>query len=391
MPTIEELTPAAAAADEDFVPVSQAGVMRRVTRSQLLSGVQPALAVASGALLGRTTGGIGGPEVVAVGENLRLANGVLSAASPFSVAHLPATGAVLATDLVAVAQGGRDASVPVGALLSGISGVPGLDLSAQVVRGPGGVARSLADWAADAMPVEAFGAAGDGVSDDSAAIDRALASGRPVRFGPRTYVLNGQWTVTRAAVLAGVTGRTVLRRTSQAGGAWISVAGSSFAASGIIFDAGSLAGESWGVLITPSCGQTVLDGCVFRNATGSTLGSGLTIQARDGVAGGTSRHVVRGCEAVGNAAHGIWIQAAAGVQVDGCLAHGNGAYGICVDFNDAAVPAAGASCRGDGLPGLGKQKGHLGRQLQRDQSGAAAVGEWQSGCGWRGGWGQQVP
>ena len=112
MPTIEELVPAAAASDGDYLPLSQAGVMRRVTRSQLLSGLQPALAVRQGALLGRSSGGTGEPEAIAVGENLLMRNGVLAGAAPFSVTTLPAVGAVSAVDTVAVAQGGRDASVP---------------------------------------------------------------------------------------------------------------------------------------------------------------------------------------------------------------------------------------------------------------------------------------
>ena len=336
MPTIDELMPAAASADDDSLPVSQAGVVRRVSRSQLLAGVQPALALSQGGLLGRGSAGVGGPEVISVGANLRLSGGVLSGVAPFSVGGLPQAGVVSAADVVAVSQGGRDAALPVGALLSGLSTVPGLDLSNQVVRTVGGVARTLADVAGDSVAVEAFGAVGDGVTDDTAAIDRAVASGRPVRFGPKTYVLNGQWTVVQAATLLGVPGATVLRRARQAGGAWISVAGPSFAALGIVFEGASVAGEAWGVLVGPECTQTWFEGCVFAGATGGTLGCGLTIQARDGVSGSPSRHVVRGCEARGNAAHGIWIQAAAGAVVEGCLAHDNGEYGICLDFNDPA-------------------------------------------------------
>lgn len=334
MPTIDELTPAAASADDDFVPVSQAGAMRRVTRAQLLAGTQAVLAVGPMRLLGRTQAGVGGPEAIEVGAGLRLHGGVLSGPPPYSIGALPTVGSVAASDMVGIGRHGADAGVSVGALLAGIAGVPGLDLSDQVVRGVGGVGRRLGAWADDGLAVEAFGAVGDGVTDDTAAIDRAVASGRPVRFGARTYVLNGQWTVTRPAVLLGVCGATVLRRVRQAGGAWISIQGVRFAAYGIEFDAGSVAGESWGVLVEPGCVRSTFDGCVFRGATGATLGSGLVIQARDGD-GGSSRHVVRDCEAHGNAAHGIWVQAASGATVQGCAAHHNGAYGICLDFNDA--------------------------------------------------------
>lgn len=338
MPTIDGLVPVVAAADEDAFPVSQAGLMRRVTRAQMLAGMQPALTVATGGLLGRSTAGAGAPEAIAVGAGLSLRNGVLSGSAGFSVAGLAPGRVVAPTDLIAVSQGGRDAGVPVGSVLTALASVPGLDLSLQSVRGAGGSLRSLSAWVGDGLAVEAFGAVGDGVTDDTAAIDRAVASGRPVRFGAQTYVVNGQWTVTVAAVLLGLAGKTVLRRASQAqgGGAWISVAGTGFSASGIVFDAGDLAGESWGVLVEPGCTQTRFEDCVFRGATGATLGSGLTIQARDGLVGSPSRHLVRRCEAYGNAAHGIWVQAASGAVVEGCLAHDNGEYGICMDFNDPA-------------------------------------------------------
>ena len=338
MPTIDELAQAAASADDDELPVSQAGSMRRVSRSMLLAGVQPALAVVPGALLGRTSAGVGAPEAIAVGAGLQMRGGVLSGAPPFSTGALPVSGMVAATDLVAVSQAGWDAAVPVGVLLGALAAVPGLDVSGQLVRVPGGAGRALSDWIGDVACPEAFGAAGDGVTDDTAAIDRAVASGRPVRFGPKTYVLNGQWTVSVSAVLMGVVGRTVLRRVSQAGGAWISVAGPSFAARGIVFDAGSLAaaGDTWGVLVTAGCMASLFEDCAFQGATGAVLGSGLVIGARDGVSGAGSRHVVRGCVASGNAVHGIWVQAAAGALVEGCDAHGNGAYGICLDFNDPA-------------------------------------------------------
>lgn len=50
------------------------------------------------------------------------------------------------------------------------------------VKATGGTtARTLADWMAGALDVEAFGAVGDGVTDDTAAFVAALATGRPIR------------------------------------------------------------------------------------------------------------------------------------------------------------------------------------------------------------------
>ena len=339
MPTIKDLPVALAAADGDLFPVSQGGVARRVSRAQLLAGMQTALAVQSGVMLGRSSAGIGGVERIGVGANLRLVDGTLTAAAPFTVAGLPGGVPPSLIDQVGLAQGGRDAALSYGAFMAGLERVPGIDLSEQVVQAPGGFARSLAAWAADAMPVEAFGAVGDGVTDDSAALDRAVASGRPVRLGPRTYTIRGQWTIGRPAVLIGVPGRTVVRRlvgAAPAIGAFVSVGGTEFTAMGIVFDAGKVFGDSWGVLVGPACTQTLFDGCVFQGALGSSLGSGLVIQARDGLTGSPSRHRVVGCEARDNQVHGIWVQAAAGALVEGCLAYGNGGYGICLDFNDPA-------------------------------------------------------
>ena len=50
----------------------------------------------------------------------------------------------------------------------------------------------LAKWA----DVQAYGAKGDGITDDTAAIQRAMASGKPVVFFPRAaYVVNGSVTI----------------------------------------------------------------------------------------------------------------------------------------------------------------------------------------------------
>jgi len=347
MPTIKDLPLALAAADGDLLPISQGGVARRVSRAQFLAGMQPALAVQPGVLLGRSSPGVGSAERIGVGANLRLVDGTLSAAAPFSVAGLPGGIAPGPGDLVGVLQGGRDAAVSHGAFMAGLGGVAGIDLSAQLVQAPGGFARSLADWTADAMPAEAFGAVGNGITDDTAALDRAVASGRPVRLGPRVYAVRGQWTISSPATLIGMPGRTVLRRLPDAGGAlaggaFIDVAGSVFSALGITFDAGRAPGDSWGVLVSPFCVDSLFSGCVFQGALGDNLGSGLVIQARDGgffpgsETGSPSRHRVLGCEARDNQVHGIWIQAASGALVEGCVAHGNGGYGICLDFNDPA-------------------------------------------------------
>jgi hypothetical protein len=79
MPTIPQLPPATTTGAQDELPVSQAGIARSVTISELLSGTQPAIEIPSGTLLGRVSLGPGGPEAVQVGLGLEVSNGSVAA------------------------------------------------------------------------------------------------------------------------------------------------------------------------------------------------------------------------------------------------------------------------------------------------------------------------
>ncbi len=339
MTTISQLTSSPAVADGDLLPVWHGTLTYKATRAQLVAGLQPAIGLPQGKLLGRASSGTGAPETIGLGANLTLSGGVLAASTtPLDVTALPSGGVPAAGDLVPMAQGGRNVGVSYGQFLSGIAGAGHVNLSPAAVTASGAsVARALADIAADAMPVEAFGAKGDGVSDDSAAFAAAVAAGVPLRLGAKTYVLNGQFTIARAGVaLLGVPGLSVLKRGAQAGnGAWISLQGDGFRADGITFDANGAAVpvESWGVLVTASCLHSDFHRCTFTGAYGASLGSGLVFLASDPQA---SEHVVRDCGFHHNAAHGLWVQAVAGVLVNACRAHDNAGHGIVADFNDAA-------------------------------------------------------
>ncbi len=79
MPTIPQLPPASRVAADDELPISQDGSTRGVTVGDLLSGLQPAILVPSGAVLGRTSLGPGSPEPVALGKGLVVQDGELAA------------------------------------------------------------------------------------------------------------------------------------------------------------------------------------------------------------------------------------------------------------------------------------------------------------------------
>ena len=155
MPTIDQLAPATAASDDDELLVSQAGITRKVTRAQVLSGVQPQLALANGNLLGRCTSGTGAAETIAIGANLVLNNGTLSAdAASFVVASQQKGTVPVSGDLVAIGQSGSNKAVSYGQLMSGLPGVANVDGS-QLLLTPSGAqaAVKLADYASSTVPL----------------------------------------------------------------------------------------------------------------------------------------------------------------------------------------------------------------------------------------------
>ena len=138
MPTIDELAPAASASDLDEFVVSQAGIARKVTRAQILNGVQGQLVLPARSLLGNSSDGTGAADVVKVGQNLRFNGSTLSAvASPFVISNLPSGTVPARGDLVSISQAGTAVAVTYGQLLSGISGVPNINLSQALVTPTG--------------------------------------------------------------------------------------------------------------------------------------------------------------------------------------------------------------------------------------------------------------
>ena len=152
MPTIDELAPATAASDTDEIPVSQSGFARKLTRAQLLAGVQPQIALPTKTLLGRTSSDTGAPEVISIGANLVLSAGILTAAAePYLVALLPAGTVPSAGDLVPLGQTSTNTAIPYAQFMAGLSGLSGLDASELLVTPTAAaVSQTLADIAGGA-------------------------------------------------------------------------------------------------------------------------------------------------------------------------------------------------------------------------------------------------
>lgn len=152
MPTIDQLPAASASADSDELIVSQSGIARKLTRAQLLAGLQASFAVGTGELLGNTSGS-GVAEGIAIGGNLVLAGGTLSAtASPFLVYELPAGTAPSATDLVPISQNDTNVSVPYATFMEGLSALTTVNASHFTVTPTGSTSvLKVADFAANTL------------------------------------------------------------------------------------------------------------------------------------------------------------------------------------------------------------------------------------------------
>ncbi|HEY0181452.1 MAG TPA: hypothetical protein VGC09_01480 [Rhodopila sp.] len=155
MPTIDQLAPATSASDSDEFVVTQGGLARKITRAQVLNGVQPQLTLPAGSLLGGPGTGVGAPQVITVGNNLSFNGSTLSAtASPFSIPALPAGTVPASSDLISMSQTGRNVAVSYGQFLNGISGGANINLSQALVTPAGATtAQTLAQLTANVVPL----------------------------------------------------------------------------------------------------------------------------------------------------------------------------------------------------------------------------------------------
>ena len=142
MPTIDQLTPATVAADDDQFLVSQNGTSRKMSRAKLLEGAQPKIALPPQTLLGRASPGTGAAETLALGPGLSMQSGALAVtAGDFNISTLP-TGTVPAgVDIVPLGQGGGNVGVSYAQFLSGLPGVSNVSSNNMTVKATGSTVR----------------------------------------------------------------------------------------------------------------------------------------------------------------------------------------------------------------------------------------------------------
>lgn len=292
MPTIDQLSSATAASDTDTLVSSQNGVARKVTRAQIVAGLQPQIAVSSGYVLGRHSAGSGVPEPVGIGANLLMSNGTLSAtASPYQVSQLPVGVVPAPGDLVPLAQAGTNVAVTYLQFLSGVSGLAGIDASVMTISVAGGK-QSISDFADASLPKAGGSMTGplllaSGPSSPLQAatkqyVDASLATALPLSGGVLTgsvsiagslqcagTIIASAGIATSSATLSGsltVAGPTQLAAVSA--GAAITVLGS-------ITAGGALAGSALNVSGTVSVGGSAALAGSLSVQGGATIRGGV--------------------------------------------------------------------------------------------------------------------
>ena len=138
MPTIPQLPTASQVTAADELPISQSGVTREVTVGDLLAGLQPAITVPTGSILGRVSVGPGGPEPVGTGLGLALTGGELGATGK-DHAGFPVQTTLLPTDEVVLNSAGGPARMQLGRLRGLFSAGENVYIDANgMISAPGG-------------------------------------------------------------------------------------------------------------------------------------------------------------------------------------------------------------------------------------------------------------
>jgi lysophospholipase L1-like esterase/nitrous oxidase accessory protein NosD len=201
-----------------------------------------------------------------------------------------------------------------------------------------------------------YGAAGDGATDDTAAINACLAQNRVVDFGgpENTYLITGTVLVGRPDSQV-VTGRGACLKAGAAVD-MMRLAGAAHTVSGLVFDGNGQAGGR-GVVVEPGAHHTRIAACAIRQCLGIDVadasycmvldnelldcGSGITFRASSSALG-IGWFTCRGNKLTGS---GIALRSVRGGRVDGNAISGFAGNGVdCAGC--AGVTIAGNTVQG---------------------------------------------
>ena len=179
--------------------------------------------------------------------------------------------------------------------------------------------------------VKDFGAVGDGTTDDTTAIQAAIATGRRIYWPDGTYLCDRLTiTVDQYWDLGGA----VLKRLTSAGtGNWLSVTATSFTIIGGTLDGNTAnANGCHNIIFNSGCLETRLSNLESKNAvTSGGYGSGVVYNTGTG---GTQQHYISECSLHDNDEHGLSVQDCTKLAARGNKAFSNGKSGIsCNNFD----------------------------------------------------------
>lgn len=168
--------------------------------------------------------------------------------------------------------------------------------------------------------VKDYGAVGDGVTDDYAAITAAIAAGTMVFFPPATYAIGTGLTVgTVGQVLLGY-GAT-LKKTANFEGITVTAVRAKIV--GLTINGNGHSASGAGVLVESSR-AVVRDVVSIGNLDGIAVYGPGTIPGAD-------LNIIDGCETYGNAHSGIYLHNATDAFVANCIVQTNAAHGIILE------------------------------------------------------------
>jgi len=195
--------------------------------------------------------------------------------------------------------------------------------------------------------LSSFDVVGDGVTDCTAALNRAiaalaLAGGGDLRLPPGIYVVDGVLGASNVSLVGDNVRTTVLKRKAGAAANYMVayLGKNNFRVSGITFD-GNKANNSVGatcLTISQSCYSFDVEDCIFKDALNAAgYGNGITVSSSIDDAQNTSsrisRNRVTGCDSPG-----IYIATSAGnLSILDNASYSNGDSGIQIE-NNAASP-----------------------------------------------------
>lgn len=216
------------------------------------------------------------------------------------------------------------------ALEAALASSTGSSMIGFIQAGANAVTRTAQSKMRDTVSVKDFGAVGDGVADDTAAIQAALSSGAKAVVIPAgsTYIINGGLTLPASGVTVQATGATIKLKNSASSLAMLYITGNDCVVDGGTWD-GNKANGNIGVWGSAQFGSYNIamyaDRCTVKNID-STNTWGI------GVKGFGNYLSVLNCRIQGTQAYGIFFDGSASVSHAG-----NRAVGNIIDMTDGQV------------------------------------------------------